>query len=55
MKINKTKYANMSVNELLSFADANSESLTEVGRELMYRLEELWLHPSESEPCVTEQ
>ena len=47
MKINKTKYAHLSESELLSFADKNSDSLTELGRELMYRLEEVWLHPED--------
>ena len=54
MRLHRTKYANMSVNELLCFADRNSDSLTELGRELMYRLESLYLHPADEAPHACE-
>ena len=47
MRLNRTKYAHLSVNELLRFADSVSDSLPEVGKELMYRLEDVWLHPND--------
>lgn len=54
MRLHRTKYAHLSINELLVYADRNSDSLTELGRELMYRLESLYLHPEEHVPLERE-
>ena len=47
MRAFRTKYAALSDNELLKFADQNIDSLTEIGRELMYRLEDVLEHPED--------
>lgn len=49
MRIFHTKYASMTDDELLQFADKYQSSLTELGRELMYRLEDVVLHPEDHE------
>ena len=41
MQIHKTKYAVLTVSELLSFAEDNIESLSPLGQELLFRLEVL--------------
>jgi len=41
MRIFHTKYASMPLKTFLGFANQNIDSLTEVGREMLYRLEEI--------------
>ena len=41
MQIHKTKYAVLTVSELLNFAEDNIESLSPLGQELLFRLEVL--------------
>lgn len=50
MRVFKTKYSSMGDDELLKFADQNIDSLTEIGRELLYRLEDVLEHPEDHEP-----
>ena len=42
MKLFKTKYASLTTDELLHLAKKHEEYLPDVGRELLYRLEELY-------------
>jgi hypothetical protein len=37
----------MSDDELLRFADQNIDSLTELGREMLFRMEDMVQHPEE--------
>jgi len=41
MLVHKTKYSHLTIEELLNTADREGFNLSELGRELMHRLEEL--------------
>jgi hypothetical protein len=55
MRVHKTKYANLTTDELLKFADKHSDSLTDIGRELMYRMEIVYRDAGDSRRSKIDQ